>query len=176
MYIAFTVQILIKWKSNFDSILISVRICPADKIIDDLGNCVCPPGTALNIYDECVICEIEKGFKIDYAGRCVCALERGLIIDDRGKCVCPEEHGYKLTTNGECIQVVVPECEVDADCHDYLYCNTNSKTCEDPCVVKVCGQNAFCNQTNHVAICQCITGYSGDPDLYCSKYLFGISI
>lgn len=159
--------------SNFSPL--TERVCPSDKIIDENGNCVCPPGTALNIYDECVICEAEKGYKIDFAGRCVCALDRGLIIDDRGKCICPEEHGYHLTDQGECVRVFTPECEISEDCPDYLYCNTDSKTCEDPCAVKQCGTNAFCNATNHIAVCQCITGYIGDAELYCSKFFIDYS-
>lgn len=147
-------------------------LCPPDKITDDTGRCVCPPGTALNIYEECIICEIHKGHKIDETGHCVCALERGLIIDERGRCICPEEHGYKLTSLGDCIRTERPECETDPECPDYKYCNLETKTCEDPCEKNVCGVNAFCNATNHVAVCQCITGYTGDPYTYCSKIYY----
>jgi hypothetical protein len=143
-------------------------LCPSDKIVDDFGRCVCPPGTALNIYEECVICEIHRGYKIDETGHCVCALERGLIIDERGRCICPEEHGYKLLPEGKCVRVDEPECLTDEQCPDYKYCNLQTKTCEDPCENN-CGTNAFCNATNHRAICQCITGYQGDPYVYCSK-------
>jgi hypothetical protein len=145
-----------------------IHTCPADKIIDDFGNCVCPPGTALNINEDCIVCETERGYKIDYTGHCVCAVDRGFIIDNDGQCVCPEEHGRKLTEDGQCVRYIIPQCEVDDDCHDYLYCNTGTKTCDDPCGIKSCGTNAFCNATNHVAICQCITGYIGNPDLYCN--------
>jgi hypothetical protein len=65
--------------------------------------------------------------------------------------------------------IIVPECEIDDDCRDYQYCNLDTKSCDDPCLTKNCGTNAFCNATNHIAVCQCITGYSGNPDIYCSK-------
>lgn len=67
------------------------------------GECVCPPGTALNQEDECRRCIIELGYKIDERGRCVCALDRGFIIDERGRCICPIEHGYSLNNFGQCV-------------------------------------------------------------------------
>jgi hypothetical protein len=123
-------------------------LCPPDKIIDENGNCVCSPGTARNSYEECVFCDIYRGYKIEN-DHCVCALERGLIIDERGNCICPEEHGFKLTSRGECIRINVPECERNEDCPDYKYCALETKTCEDVCINHQCGVNAFCNATNH---------------------------
>lgn len=134
------------------------------------GECLCPPDTALNENDDCVPCPIEKGLTIDERGRCVCALERGLIIDERGNCVCPVEYGYRLDVRGNCVPVKGPECETDDDCPDHKYCNPNTKTCDNPCATKKCGLYALCNATNHQAICQCIAGYTGNPEKLCSKY------
>lgn len=134
------------------------------------GKCVCPPNTALNENDECTLCQEEKGLKIDERGRCVCALERGLIIDERGNCICPVEFGYRLDARGNCVPVTGVECENNDQCPDNKYCDLITKTCKDPCTTKTCGTNAFCNATNHEAICQCITGYSGDPTVTCCMY------
>jgi hypothetical protein len=112
---------------------------------------VCPPGTARNIYEECVVCEIQKGYKIEN-DHCVCALERGMIIDERGNCVCPENLGYELTSRGECLRIPIAECETNDDCPDYKFCDLSTKTCEDPCLKRTCGVNAFCNATNHGTI------------------------
>lgn len=138
--------------------------------MNDKGECVCPPNTALNENDECIPCLPEKGLKIDERGRCVCALEKGFIIDERGNCVCPVEYGYYLDNKGNCIPKVVPKCEEDSDCLDHKYCNQETKTCEDPCLTKKCGINAFCNATNHQAFCYCISGHEGNPYENCSKY------
>lgn len=119
-------------------------------------------------------CPTDKGYKIDETGHCVCALERGMIIDERGNCICPIDH--KLTSRGECIIIIKPECETDDQCADNRYCNRESKTCEDPCTASTCGVNAFCSQANHIASCTCITGYVGDPLVYCSKYSFYLNI
>lgn len=146
-----------------------MALCRTDKgyIRTPDGKCICPPNTALNENDECIVCPIEKGLKIDEQGRCVCALERGFIRDELGNCVCPIEYGYRLDSRGNCI--TGSECEIDSQCPDNKFCNLNTKTCDDPCASKECGVHALCNATNHQAICQCITGYTGDPEVLCSK-------
>ncbi|VEN60882.1 unnamed protein product, partial [Callosobruchus maculatus] len=131
------------------------------------GACVCPPGRALNDVDACIPCPPEKGLKVDERGRCVCALERGLIIDERGNCVCPTEFGYRLDYKGNCVPQG-PECERDEDCADDRYCNLETKTCDNPCEEKVCGENAICNATRHKAICLCPPGYTGNPEVSCN--------
>lgn len=157
-----------------DCKFIAVAVCRFDKgfIRSPDGKCVCPSGAALNENGECIYCPIEKGLKIDERGRCVCALERGLIIDERGNCICPVEFGYRLDVRGNCKPVTpVTGCDNDDQCADHKYCNPISKTCEDACAKKQCGTHAFCNATNHMPICQCIAGYSGNPDEYCSRFL-----
>lgn len=145
--------------------------CPIDRgyIIDRYGECVCPPGSALNVNEECVPCREELGYKVDETGHCVCALERGLILDDRGRCICPIEHGYRLTSDGRCIREE-PECRFDSDCADYHNCENG--VCVDPCLKKTCGINALCNATNHQAVCLCISGYTGNPDVMCNHTNF----
>uniref|UniRef100_A0A6E8W1C0 Dumpy n=1 Tax=Anopheles coluzzii TaxID=1518534 RepID=A0A6E8W1C0_ANOCL len=148
-----------------------MALCPTDRgfVRNSNGECVCPPGYGLSLYDDCQPCREEDGLKVDETGRCVCALERGLIIDERGRCICPIEYGYRLTSRGECIRSEKPECERDEHCADWRYCNLESKTCDDPCQRKICGTNALCNATNHQAVCQCITGYTGNPEEHCNQ-------
>lgn len=149
-------------------------LCVIEKgfVRDVDGQCVCPPGTALDIYEYCTPCREEQGFRIDESGHCVCALERGMVIDERGRCTCPIDLGYRLTPRGECQPEEPPECTSNDQCADNRFCNLDTKTCEDPCLTKVCGVNAFCNAVNHRAQCQCITGYTGNPDLHCNHTNF----
>lgn len=153
---------------------ISEFLCRLDKgyVRGSNGDCVCPPAYALDLNDNCVPCAVERGFRMDESGHCVCALERGLVIDERGKCVCPLEHGYILTQDGDCVpdRKQAPGCTTDLDCAYNRYCEASTGRCEDPCTKKICGVNAFCNATNHRAICQCITGFSGDAEINCSNY------
>lgn len=149
----------------------TVSLCRLDKgyIRGPGGNCICSPNTALNEKNECVYCSIEKGLKVE-RGHCVCALERGMIVDDRGNCVCPKEYGYRLDASGNCTAPTGPKCATNNDCPDHKFCNVGIRTCTDPCAVKKCGINAFCNATSHRAVCSCISGYSGDAETMCSKF------
>lgn len=125
----------------------------------------------MDIYENCTPCRVELGYKIDETGHCVCALERGLVIDERGNCVCPVKYGYRLTSRGECVpeEKNVSKCYTDEDCPDNRYCEQDSRTCQDPCLTKSCGMNAYCNATNHRAICTCLTGYYGNPEVLCNN-------
>lgn len=92
-------------KQFYKHLYFLVSKCPIDKgyIRDENGECICPPGTALNQEDECRRCIVELGYKIDERGRCVCDQDRGLIIDERGRCICPTDQGYSLNIYGQCL-------------------------------------------------------------------------
>lgn len=149
-------------------------LCSIEKgfVRDINGQCICPPGNALDIYEYCAPCNEERGFTVDETGHCVCALNRGFAIDEYGRCVCSIDHGYRLTVTGECVKKNIPECQDDNDCADNRYCNVENRVCEDPCLQKVCGINAFCSAIQHNAQCQCIAGYTGNADIICNHTNF----
>lgn len=152
-------------------------MCRLDQgyVRDFNGDCVCPPGQAVDNRENCAPCRTELGFRVDETGHCVCALERGLVIDERGRCVCPVEHGYVLTAQGDCIQQPKNSgCVVDEDCAQNRFCDLSNGRCEDPCLTKICGISALCNATQHQAVCQCLTGYTGDAEVQCSKCDYGV--
>ncbi|XP_037295454.1 uncharacterized protein LOC119189544 isoform X2 [Manduca sexta] len=59
-----------------------------------------------------------------------------------------------------------PECSINAECPGNLACQ--NEKCVDPCPGS-CGFNAQCSVANHVALCNCIFGYTGDPFSGCSQ-------
>lgn len=59
-----------------------------------------------------------------------------------------------------------PECIINSDCPSHLACL--AKHCRNPCQ-GVCGQNAECSVVNHVPVCSCLSGYSGDPFTSCRQ-------
>ncbi|CAH2073961.1 unnamed protein product, partial [Iphiclides podalirius] len=58
-----------------------------------------------------------------------------------------------------------PECSINAECPGNLACQ--NEKCVDPCPGS-CGFNAECSVANHVALCNCISGHTGDPFSGCS--------
>ena len=58
-----------------------------------------------------------------------------------------------------------PECSINSDCPSNQACIQNK--CRDPCPGS-CGLNAQCNVLNHVPICNCPEGYTGDAFVRCA--------
>jgi len=59
-----------------------------------------------------------------------------------------------------------PECVISAECPSQLAC-MNQK-CRDPCIGS-CGLNANCHVLNHIPICTCNNGLTGDPFDFCTQ-------
>lgn len=59
-----------------------------------------------------------------------------------------------------------PECTINSECPSNQACI--QERCKDPCPGS-CGFNALCTVFNHVPICSCIEGYTGDPFSQCSQ-------
>lgn len=76
-----------------------------------------------------------------------------------GSCVCWPEY------IGNPYESCRPECTVNSDCVSNKACMMNK--CNDPCP-GTCGQNAECQIVNHLPVCTCYNGYTGDPFKYCS--------
>ena len=66
---------------------------------------------------------------------------------------------------GNPYEICRPECVVNSDCPLNLICNKIK--CEDPCP-NCCGLNSVCQVVNHVPICRCKSGYTGDPFFMCT--------
>lgn len=61
-----------------------------------------------------------------------------------------------------------PECVVNTDCPSNMACI--SEKCRDPCPGS-CGFNADCRVQNHIPICSCSDGFTGDPFTQCSQII-----
>lgn len=75
-----------------------------------------------------------------------------------GECRCIAEY------QGNPYEGCRPECTTNAECSRDRAC-LRSK-CVDPCP-GTCGQSAVCEVINHIPICSCPTGYTGDPFVNC---------
>ena len=81
------------------------------------------------------------------------------VIGDRCQCSClPEMIGSPPNCRPEC--VINQDCPIDKACIN--------RKCQDPCP-GLCGINAQCNVRNHVPICICNKGFSGDPFVQCNR-------
>lgn len=81
-----------------------------------------------------------------------------------GACVCSEGYEGDPYSPQGCRR----ECENNDDCSPNLSCIRFK--CIDPCP-RTCGQMAQCIVENHVPICTCPKGYSGDPFFECKQII-----
>lgn len=58
-----------------------------------------------------------------------------------------------------------PECVISSECSSQLACI--NQRCKDPCPGS-CGTNANCHVLNHLPICTCAEGHTGDPFTQCN--------
>lgn len=155
--------------------------CPTDKFCNVESNKCSSPCNRINCgYGNCItlnhkaICKCHAGFDL-IGERCVdideclhkpchpsalctniegsytCNCPRGLVGD-------PSGIGCKLS--GECFG--------DSDCPFSATCIDN--TCRNPCDINVCGVNAECQVSNHIATCKCPGQSAGDPKIECVKF------
>lgn len=81
-------------------------------------------------------------------------------VSDSDIAVCSCESGYF----GNPYETCRPECIMNSECPFNKACLRNK--CDDPCP-GVCGTTAICNVINHLPICTCASGYTGNPYSYC---------
>lgn len=76
-----------------------------------------------------------------------------------GICTCIAEY------QGDPYRGCRPECITSSDCPRDKTCSRNK--CVDPCS-GTCGQNALCTVHEHIPMCSCIQGFSGNAFVLCS--------
>lgn len=59
------------------------------------------------------------------------------------------------------------ECLDDSECRGHLVCSNNK--CIDPCA-GTCGANSNCEARNHLPVCSCPPGHTGDPFVSCRRF------
>lgn len=78
-----------------------------------------------------------------------------------GECTCLPEY------QGDPYRGCRPECVLNSDCPRDKACSRNK--CVDPCP-GTCGQNAICEVINHIPMCSCPQGMSGNAFISCNPY------
>lgn len=142
------------------------------------------------------ICNCPEGFTGDPFTRCAPKPPRKLTLDQGSKTNAKHFYPFNITiepveknpcspspcgpnalcNNGICTCIVdyqgdpyigcKPECILSSECPRDKACIRLK--CVDPCP-GTCGQNAECAVINHIPTCTCISGYSGNAFILCTK-------
>ncbi|CAG7819415.1 unnamed protein product [Allacma fusca] len=84
------------------------------------------------------------------------------VSGDRPVCTCaPGHQGNPLTYCSR------GECSSNSECPSFKVCENFN--CVNPCST-ACGPNAACDVRNHIPVCSCPPGYTGDPVRHCRVY------
>lgn len=79
---------------------------------------------------------------------------------NNGICTCFPEY------QGDPYRGCRPECVLNTDCPRERACVRNK--CIDPCI-GTCGQNALCTVYNHIPMCSCNPGFTGNAFILCTE-------
>lgn len=156
--------------------------CISNKCIQPCPNS-CGPNSECSVINHTPYCSCKRGYEGDAFVGCTKVLEypktpinpcdtmscgnNALCTADDGipKCHCiPPYIGNPYTG-------CKPECILNSDCVSNLACI--NQHCRDPCQ-GACGVNAVCEVTNHIPVCSCLTGYTGEPFQSCIPDRSGI--
>lgn len=88
------------------------------------------------------------------------------VCRGNGECRCLPEY------IGNPYESCRPECVLNDECPRDKACLRNK--CRDPCP-GTCGQNSRCDVINHIPVCSCPEGYTGDPFSNCRNIPQGTS-
>ncbi|VEN46221.1 unnamed protein product [Callosobruchus maculatus] len=124
--------------------------------------CACPPGFTGDPFTRCVPQPVEEPPTTERPPSCFpspCGPNSQCkIVGNTPTCSCLPDH---IGSPPNCR----PECVLNSECGSQLAC-INQK-CKDPCPGS-CGVNAQCHIVNHLPICTCIEGHTGDPFTQCN--------
>ena len=120
---------------------------------------------------QCVVTDSRSSYR---SVACVCP--EGTIAGYGGTC----DSGKKLHISFDLINVTTlsyhhvvdakPQCVTDSDCDVDKECYQGS--CRFACSQVSCGQNAICRPQFHKGVCECLSGFKGNPTIACTKGMF----
>ncbi|KAI4480699.1 hypothetical protein M0802_014155, partial [Mischocyttarus mexicanus] len=135
-------------------------------------NGVCGIGATCSVINHIPVCTCPDKFNGDPFDRCIPKIEDDKT-DKQNPCA-------QCGANTQCINEICtclpeyqgdpylgcrPECVLNFDCSRDKACINNK--CKNPCT-GICGRDAICTVANHIPICTCPSGMSGNPFVLCS--------
>ncbi|CAB4059875.1 unnamed protein product [Lepeophtheirus salmonis] len=132
------------------------------RVVSHNPECYCPSGLSGDPFSLCREIPptepIEEETDPCYPNPCG---SNSIAREQGNRCVCSCKTGY-LGNPPNCRL----ECVGSSECSLSTACISNK--CINPCS-DYCGQNARCQVVNHIPMCECPRGYSGDPYTQCKK-------
>ncbi|KAG8232833.1 hypothetical protein J437_LFUL013159, partial [Ladona fulva] len=152
-----------------------VCTCPAGFEGDPAINCFlvtplvgCTSNSDCPIVEACIKGSCKK--PCDVHNPCA---QNAVCVNSNHASDCSCAKGYHGNAFVQCLPVISPRpiCQYNEDCPPHELCDRLNRLCINPCSEDTCGSNAHCVPVNHGVDCQCLSGFSGNPYVGCSKVL-----
>lgn len=121
--------------------------------------CECPSNYTGDPFLQCTLEKVEPEINPcdpNPCGRNAMCREQ----DEVAACLCLPDH------YGNPYESCMPKCNSNSDCPSNRMCIRNE--CYDPCP-GICPPDSHCLMDNHLPMCNCKEGYTGDPYQNCTK-------
>lgn len=133
-------------------------------VINHSPTCSCISGFTGDPFVQCVVIQNEP--VVDRTDPCYPSpCGANAVCRERnkaGSCECLPEYF------GNPYDGCKPECVLNTDCPSNRACISNK--CKDPCP-GTCSENALCQVVNHIPVCTCAAGFTGNPFQYCNRHV-----
>lgn len=113
---------------------------------------------------------MENGLKdcIQPCNRVTCGAHQKCEVDSKGRptCKCQEKYEWNPIIS-TCEKPSLPNCKSDKDCKSEAACRPDALgvlKCVQLCKSFTCTMNSQCIASNHQARCQCLAGFTGNPN------------
>lgn len=117
--------------------------------------------------DICIVLEGATSKCVNLCSTVACGSnEHCNVVDRSPRCDCIDGFLWNPVTS-ECEQPSTPNCRSDNDCDISKSCERDVlgvKKCTDNCLLFTCPQNSICVTKNHKSKCQCLRGFTGNPN------------
>lgn len=120
-------------------------------------------------------CPVSEFCFMDHFCRSSCDSHRDCNQNERcetGRCIQTCQSDFDCSSDYICLDFrctprIDNRCNNDNECDPNAACRADYRgfnDCKDPCENTICGRNSQCKAFNHMAICECLPGYFGNPN------------
>lgn len=117
--------------------------------------------------DICYLTDLGVHSCINPCSAVACGTNELCIVEGSNPvCHCKENFIWNPLTS-VCEKPSIPDCSTDNDCHQVAACKKDVLgvlKCTKVCAQFTCPLNSVCVATNHRGSCQCLPGFSGNPN------------